>query len=124
MKLKLLGASLVWLLFAGCKPKTETAVTPDPKDQLQSWDFSNDNGMTMTVINYGGRLTSVKVPTKNGGVVDVVLGFDSLSGFLNERSFLGTLVGRYGNRIGKAKFSLNGQEYQLSKNNGENTLHG
>jgi aldose 1-epimerase len=118
---QLLGYVLMALV--GCTGKPEKTMQPDLASQLQSWDFSNANGMTMTVINYGGRIASIKVPTKNGEV-DVVLGYDTLSGFLSDKSFLGTLVGRYGNRIGNAKFSLNGQEYTLAKNNGENTLHG
>lgn len=92
--------------------------------QLESWNFSNANGVTMTIINYGGRITSLKVPTKSGNVIDVVLGYDSLSQFVNEKSFLGALVGRYGNRIGNAKFTLEGKEYQLAANNGKNSLHG
>ena len=124
MKLNLLYSCLLLIMAVGCKPKTETAMTPSPVDQLQSWDFSNEKGMSMTVINYGGRIASIKVQSKNGDAVDVVLGYDSPEGFLTDNSFLGTLVGRYGNRIGNAKFTLNRQEYQLSKNNGENTLHG
>ena len=125
MKLNTTFGCIIFLFFLiGCKPKTESDMPSNSTDQLQSWDFNNDNGMSMTVINYGGRIASIKVPAKAGEKVDVVLGYDSLSSFLNDKGFLGTLVGRYGNRIGGAKFSLNGQEYPLSKNNGENTLHG
>ena len=126
MNIKPILGCLILISIIGCKPKaeTETDMTSNQENQIQSWDLSNENGMSMKVINYGGRIANLNVPSKNGGTIDVVLGFDSLSGFLTDKSFLGTLVGRYGNRIANAKFSLNGQEYQLSKNNGENTLHG
>lgn len=118
------GCVVFLLLLMGCKTKTETAMSSNPAEQLKSWELSNNNGMSMTIINYGGRIASIKIPALDGKAVDVVLGYDSLESFLNDKGFLGTLVGRYGNRIGKARFSLNGQEYQLTKNNGENTLHG
>jgi aldose 1-epimerase len=125
MNLKsLYGCLVIILFFTACQPKTESNMTSDPKDNLTSWDLSNSNGMSATIINYGGRIANLKVPSKNGESIDVVLGYDSLEKFLSDKGFLGTLVGRYGNRIGNAKFSLNGQEYPLSKNNGENTLHG
>jgi aldose 1-epimerase len=112
------------LLVTGCNQKTEKKMNKELADQLQSWDFSNDNGMSMTVTNYGGRIVSLNVPIKNGGSVDVVLGYDSLIQFLSDPSYLGSLIGRYGNRIAKGRFTLDGKEYQLATNNGQNTLHG
>lgn len=92
--------------------------------QLQSWDFNNDNGMSMVVTNLGGRIVSLNVPNKNGDKVDVVLGYDSLKEYLADGSYFGSLIGRFGNRIANAKFALDGKEYQLAANNGKNSLHG
>lgn len=111
-------------ILSACSKKTDTNMNDKPKDQLQSWNFSNANDMKMTVTNYGGRIVSLVVPDKAGNPVDVVLGYDSLSQYLTDGSFQGALIGRYGNRIAKGKFSLEGKEYTLAQNNGENSLHG
>ena len=76
------------------------------------------------ITNYGGIVTSLKVPDKQGKVADVVLGYDSLDGYLKASPFFGALIGRYGNRIGGAKFVLDGKTYNTPKNDGANTLHG
>jgi aldose 1-epimerase len=88
------------------------------------YTLRNEKGMEMGVINYGGIIVSLKVPDKNGLAEDVVLGFDSLSDYLKDDPFFGALIGRYGNRIAKGKFSLDGKEYTLPLNNGKNHLHG
>lgn len=111
------------LFLVGCKQKTEP-VSEQPNPELKSWNLSNRNGMSMTVTNYGGRVASLTVPDKNGNLVDVVVGYDSLSQYLTDGSFQGALIGRYGNRIAKGKFSIDGKEYTLAQNNGENSLHG
>ena len=80
--------------------------------------------MSCSVLTYGGTLQSLRVPDGKGGTVDVVLGFDTLEGYWNQTNYIGALVGRYANRIAKGRFSLNGQEYTLCRNNGENHLHG
>jgi aldose 1-epimerase len=80
--------------------------------------------MEVTAIAYGGIITSLKVPDRNGTLGDVVLGFDHLEGYLKGHPFFGAIVGRYGNRIGGATFTLDGQTYTLAKNNGPNHLHG
>jgi aldose 1-epimerase len=80
--------------------------------------------MKMVVTNFGGRVVSLLVPDKNGKLEDVVLGYDSLKQYLKDNSYFGAMIGRYGNRIAKGKFSLNGKEYHLPLNNGENSLHG
>ena len=80
--------------------------------------------MTVNITNYGGIITKLTAPDKNGQWADVVLGFDSLAPYLSGHPFFGALVGRYGNRIAKGKFKLNGQEYSLAINNGPNALHG
>lgn len=92
--------------------------------QADLYTLTNANGMTVNITNYGGIITKLTAPDKNGEWADVVLGFDSLPPYLNEHPFFGALVGRYGNRIAKGKFKLNGQEYQLAINNGPNALHG
>ena len=84
----------------------------------------NAAGMEVSVINYGGRIVSVWVPDKNGEMKDVVLGFDSIDDYTTQNSDFGAIIGRYGNRIAQGKFTLEGTEYNLPKNNGENSLHG
>lgn len=81
-------------------------------------------GLTMKVINYGGIIVSLEVPDRQGNLVDVVLGYDSLAAYEKKNPFFGALVGRYGNRIAKGKFVLDGKEYDLVKNNNGNHLHG
>lgn len=88
------------------------------------YTMNNGKGVTMSVMNYGGIIVSLVVPAKDGTPVDVVLGFDSLSAYEKQNPFFGALVGRYGNRIGNAKFTLDGKEYKLAQNNNGNHLHG
>ena len=92
--------------------------------QVFLYSMKNDSGMKVNIINYGAIVTHVFVPDKDGKIEDVVLGYDSLDGYVNDKVFLGAIVGRYGNRIANGKFSLDGKEYQLAKNNGENHLCG
>ena len=86
--------------------------------------MTNKSGAEVSVTNYGGAVVSVKVPDRSGKLADVVLGYDTGEGYVNDKSFFGALVGRYGNRIAHAQFVLDGKTYSLAKNNGENTLHG
>jgi len=86
--------------------------------------LKNKNGMSVSLTNYGGSIVNLCVPNKNGGFTDVMLGYDDLEGYINGKSGQGALIGRYGNRISGAKFTLNGKEYNLYKNDGENCLHG
>ncbi len=93
------------------------------------YTLKNAHGITMKVTTYGGIVTSLVVPDKKGVPGDIVLGFDSLTGYTSEDylkgcPYFGALIGRYGNRIGGAKFMLEGKEYTLAKNNGPNSLHG
>jgi aldose 1-epimerase len=92
--------------------------------EVELYTLSNTNGLETEITTYGGIVVSLKVPDRDGKFDDVVLGFNSLDGYLKGHPFFGALVGRYGNRIGKAKFTLNGKEYKLAVNNGENSLHG
>src|SRR5713226_6499270 len=86
--------------------------------------LTNKSGAEASITNYGGAVVSLKVPDRNGKLADVVLGYDTADGYVNDKSFFGALVGRYGNRIGHAQFTLDGKTYTLAKNNGENSLHG
>ncbi len=91
---------------------------------VEAFTLTNANGMEVKAITLGGIITSLKVPDKSRQLGDVVLGYDTLQGYLDKSPFFGTIVGRYGNRIGKGRFTLDGTSYQLSVNDGENSLHG
>lgn len=88
------------------------------------YTITNSHGMEVRAINYGGIIVSLRVPDKNGKLDDVVLGFDTLDGYLDKSPYFGAIVGRNGNRIANGKFTLDGKEYSLAKNNGPNALHG
>lgn len=92
--------------------------------QVFAYTLSNPQGMTMKVINYGGIIVSLTAPDRNGKMEDVVLGFDTLAGYVNDTGFYGGIIGRYANRIANGKFTLDGYTYSLAKNNGNNHLHG
>ena len=85
------------------------------------YTLSNDDGMSVEVINYGGIIRAIEVPDRNGEQADITLGFDTLKPYLGRHPFFGALVGRFANRIGKARFSLDGTEIQLAQNNGRTT---
>ncbi|HMP82173.1 MAG TPA: aldose epimerase family protein [Verrucomicrobiota bacterium] len=91
---------------------------------IEIYTLQNKHGMEARIINYGGTVVSLRVPDRNGRFDDIVLGYDHLDGYLTNSPYFGCLVGRYGNRIGGAKFTLNGQTYKLAANNGPNSLHG
>ena len=145
--------SLSWITFvtavtglaflAACSP------SPAPQPQMQSagstmtkgpfgtkegvqvdlYTLRNAKGMEAKITNYGGIVTSLKVPDRSGQPGEVVLGFDTLDGYLSpeyakSNPYFGALIGRYGNRIGKAAFTVDGKEYKLAANNGPNHLHG
>ncbi len=94
-------------------------------DSIERYTLTNAAGMKVSILNYGGTITDISVPDKEGQMGNVVLGFDSLSGYLQkENPYFGSLIGRYGNRIANAKFSLDGTTYQLAANNNGNSLHG
>jgi len=88
------------------------------------YTLKNKAGMEVTIINYGGAVTSLKVPDRNKTFGDVVLGFDKLEPYETNTSYFGDLIGRYGNRIAKGRFQLDGQVYQVSTNENGNMLHG
>jgi aldose 1-epimerase len=87
--------------------------------------LKNGNGITAAITNYGGRLVGLWVPDKNKKFTDVVVGFGSLHGYIKpNKTYFGATIGRFGNRIAKGKFSLDGKQYTLFTNSGPNTLHG
>jgi aldose 1-epimerase len=96
---------------------------PDGRE-VKSYALKNKNGVEMKVINYGGIITHLKTADRNGVSEDIVLGYDSLDGYLKETPYFGALIGRYGNRIANGKFSIDGKEYTLDKNNNGQHLHG
>jgi aldose 1-epimerase len=92
---------------------------------VEVFTLKNAGGMEVRAINYGGIITALRVPDRNGAFGDVVLGFDRLDDYLTKNDpFFGAIIGRYGNRIARAQFSLEGQTYKLAANNGPNHLHG
>jgi aldose 1-epimerase len=91
---------------------------------VELYTLANAKGAEARIITYGGIVVSLKVPDRSGVLGDVVAGFENLDGYLTPAPYFGALIGRYGNRIGGAKFSLNGTEYRLPKNDGGNQLHG
>jgi aldose 1-epimerase len=95
------------------------------QNPVTEYTMSNANGMQVSIINYGGAVTRIVTPDKNGMMGDVVTGFESLEGFLQKGvPYFGALIGRYGNRIANAKFTLDGKTYTLPANNDANSLHG
>ena len=103
--------------------KKPFGVTKDGID-INQYILKNSNGMQISVINYGGIITSWKAKDRDGSYEDIVLGFDNLSDYESSSPYFGALIGRYGNRIKEGKFSLDGVDYKLEVNNGENHLHG
>lgn len=96
---------------------------PDGK-AVERFTLTNANGIVVKAITYGGIITSLATPDRAGASGDIVLGFDSLAGYLEDHPFFGAIIGRYGNRIAKGQFTLDGQTYKLATNNGPNHLHG
>jgi aldose 1-epimerase len=133
-----MAAGLLAVTLVGCETmspnpastitKADFGKTPDGQP-VEIYTLHNAKGMTATIMTYGGIVTSLKVPDKNGTFADVVLGFDSLDdytkpSYVGSCPYFGALIGRYGNRIALGKFSLDGAEYNLPTNNAPNTLHG
>jgi aldose 1-epimerase len=93
-------------------------------EKVHLFTLRSANGIEATITNFGGRLVTLKTPDKSGQLEDIVLGFDTLPSYVEKNPFFGALVGRYANRIANGRFSLDGHEYTLVKNNGPNSLHG
>ncbi len=91
---------------------------------VRIYTLTNASGAEAAITNYGSRIVSLKVPDRKGAMGDVVIGFNTLHGYLGPNPYFGAIVGRYANRIGHGEFKLDGKDYKLAKNNGENALHG
>ena len=91
---------------------------------VESFTLRNAAGVEVRAISYGGIITFLRVPDRSGTFDDIVLGFDRLDGYLKDPPFFGAIIGRYGNRIAKGQFTLDGATYELATNNGPNHLHG
>ena len=122
------------LLMAACTPKAEKATdsgllqsnfrTEVDGQKTDLYILRNKNNMEVCITNFGGRIVSVMVPDKDGQMRDVVLGFDSIQDYISKPSDFGASIGRYANRINQGKFTLDGVEYQLPRNNYGHCLHG
>ena len=136
--LHIVPLSFIFVLFVSCENKKSTSNDVDQPimkieeikfgtingKEVSLFSLMNKNEMKVKITNFGGIVTSILVPDRDGKFADVVLGFDSLSGYLVEHPYFGAIIGRYGNRIAKGEFVLDGATYTLAKNNGENHLHG
>ena len=91
---------------------------------VEQYILTNDNGIEVSAITYGGIITSIRTPDRQGRLADIVLGFDTLDGYLGDHPYFGALVGRYCNRIARGRFAIDGREYRLATNNGPHHLHG
>lgn len=92
--------------------------------RVRRYTLTNSRGMQVRAIDYGGIITSIEVPDRDGELADIALGHDSLEGYLDNDPYLGAIIGRYANRIAGAQFTLDGHTYRLAANDGPNTLHG
>ena len=92
--------------------------------EVSLFSMTNSNGVSLKITNYGAIIQSIQVPDREGNMDDVVLGFDTLGEYLQDHPYIGTVVGRYANRIAGGRFELDGQQYKLARNNGNNHLHG
>ncbi len=91
---------------------------------IEQYTLTNTHGVEARIITYGGIVTALRVPDRAGKLDDVVLGFDTLAPYLDDHPYFGSLIGRYGNRIARGRFELDGVTYSLATNNGPNHLHG
>ena len=134
---RILSSVTLCTLLISCNNSSENNKIPFAKAVITKKDWGevdgkkvylftleNSNGTIVTISNYGGTVTSFVTPDKNGNKSSIIVGFDSLQPYLRQPPYFGALIGRYGNRIGDAKFSLEGATYKLAANNGKNHLHG
>ena len=133
MKKTLLSICILTLAFSACTNNKKTVeLFPErnfdtivDSKKVAIYTIKNANGMAAQFTNYGARLVDLWVPDKNGKLKDVVWGFENIKGYLNANDlYAGPIVGRFGNRIGKGQFTVDGKSYQLTLNNNGNHLHG
>ncbi len=128
MRTILTAASLVML--AACAREREASINRAPFGKapdgtaVEVFTLTNVHGVEVRAISYGGIIVSLRVPDRAGRLDDVALGYDTLEGYLRDTPYFGAVVGRYGNRIAKGRFTLDGVTYRLATNNGPNHLHG
>jgi aldose 1-epimerase len=128
----ILAITLAGAAIAAAQQKTE--IKPGLKmesfgktadgQQVQLFTLTNKNGIEAKITNFGGIIVSLKTLDRKGQLTDIVLGYDNLEGYVGDTAFFGALIGRYGNRIAKGQFVLNGKTYQIPLNDGPNALHG
>ncbi len=133
---KLFTLLTIVLVIAACNTTTQTdkkeVFRPDKEDfdtvlngkEVTLYTLKNANGMEVYITNYGAIIVSVLVPDKSGELGDVTLGYTNIEGYIKDKTFMGSLVGRYANRIAKGKFTVDGKEYSLAINDRPNALHG
>ena len=131
MKTILFQLLVLFFLFSCAGKEIQPTINPQAFNkiidgkQVKLFTIKNQKGMEITVTNYGARIVSWLVPDKKGSFEDVVLGFDSIDGYLNAKeNYFGASIGRYGNRIAKGTFTIGDIQYKLAQNNGINSLHG
>lgn len=121
------------VLFTGCNENnnnesmnnaTELFGQLDDGSEVTQFTLKNRDGIEVKIINFGGIITSLKVPDRDGNIENIVLGFDNLKDYMDEHPYFGALIGRYGNRIEGGRFELDGATYRLATNDGQNHLHG
>ena len=129
--LAVLGLTLVFtLIMSDYVSSSQAQIKPEAfhriidGSQVDLYTLKNQNGLEATITNYGGIVVSLKVPDRNGKLGDVVLGYDTLNDYIGSTPYFGALIGRYGNRIAKGRFTIDGVEYQLAQNEDSNALHG
>ncbi len=128
----LLFAFFGFLMFAtslrasGSGPKLQASEFGKTSEGVSVYRYvlTNNKGVEAVVISYGATLVSLKVPDRNGKAADIVLGYDNLDGYEQGKSYFGATIGRYGNRIARGEFTLDGTVFHLPKNDGPNSLHG
>lgn len=127
IKSKLVWIAAVLLLLALVNPiDAQSPIMIDNFSSIKLYKLTNARGMQVHVTNYGATITSILVPDRKGALGDVALGYGNVEGYINaiDRPYFGSIVGRYGNRIAKGTFTIDGQQYTLKTNNGPNHLHG
>ncbi|MFE8943740.1 aldose epimerase family protein [Streptomyces sp. NPDC007856] len=117
------GAQAASATSGGRKPVKELFGTLADGTKIYRWSLVN-GGTRLKVLNYGGIVQTLEVPDRRGHCANVVAGFDNIADYVAKSPYFGALIGRYGNRIGKGRFTLDGKSYQLSVNDGVNSLHG
>ena len=134
MKRIVFAVAAIALMFQACGKKEEKTASGilradfqtviNGSDSIDLWVLTNAAGAEVAITNFGGRIVSFMVPDKNGALQDVVLGYDSIGGYLNNKGDFGATIGRYANRINQGRFVLDGDTIQLPQNNFGHCLHG